>query len=43
MLEMKNEKIAYVFFFYEYGKFWSISLDKNVDLNPLFSEEWNSI
>ena len=29
-----------VFFFYKYSKFWSISLDKKVDLKPLFSEEW---
>ena len=26
-------------FFYRYGKFWSISPDKKVDLKPLFSEE----
>ena len=29
----------WVFFFYKYGKFWSILPDKKVDLKPLFSEE----
>ena len=37
---MKNKKTIWVFFFYKYGKFWSILRDKKVDLKPLFSEEW---
>ena len=36
----KQKKTMWVFFFYKYGKFWSVSLDKKVDLKPLFSEEW---
>ena len=36
---MKNEKTMWVFFFYKYGKFWSILPDKKVDLKPLFSDE----
>ena len=31
--------LIYVDIFYKYVKFWSISLDKKVDLKPLFSEE----
>ena len=34
------KKTMWVFFFYKYGKFWSILPDKKVDLKPLFSEEW---
>ena len=33
------KKTTWVFFFYKYGKFWSVLLDKKVDLKPLFSEE----
>ena len=39
-LNEKQKKTTLVFFFYKYGKFWSISPDKKVDLKPLFSEEW---
>ena len=35
----KQKITMWVFFFYKYGKFWSISLDKKVDLRPLFPEE----
>ena len=33
---------AWIFFFYKYSKFWSISSNKKVDLKPLFSEECDS-
>ena len=33
------KKNTWVFLFHKYGKFWSVSLDKKVDLKPLFSEE----
>ena len=36
----EKQKTMWVFFFYKYGKFWSILRDKKVDLKPLFSEEW---
>ena len=32
--------VAWVFFFYKYGKFWSISPEQKVDFKPLFSEEY---
>ena len=32
--------VAWVFFFYKYGKFWSISPEQKVELKSLFSEEW---
>ena len=35
----KQKKTTWVFFFYKYGKFWSIFPDKKVDLKTLFSEE----
>ena len=35
----KMKKTTWVFFFYKYGKFWSVLSDKKVDLKPLFSEE----
>ena len=34
-------KTTWVFFFYKYGKFWSISPDKKVYL--FFSEEWYTL
>ena len=34
------KKTMWVFFFYKYGKFWSVLPDKKVDLKTLFSEEW---
>ena len=40
-LKWKTKKTMWVFFFYKYGKFWSILPDKKVDLKPLFSEECN--
>ena len=33
------KKTTWVFFFHKYSKFWSILLDKKVDLKLLFSEE----
>ena len=39
-LNEKQKKTTWVFFFYKYGKFWSVSPDKKVDLKTLFSEEW---
>ena len=36
---MKNEKTLWVFLFYKYGKFWSISPEQKVELKPFFSEE----
>ena len=35
----KVKKIAWVFFFYKYGKFWWVLLEQKVELKPLFSEE----
>ena len=35
----KQKKTTWVFFFYDYSKFSSVSPDKKVDLKPLFSEE----
>ena len=40
---MNNKKTTWVFSFYKYGKFWSVLLDKKVDLKPLFSEECHII
>ena len=37
--EKQNKKSTWVFFFYKYSKFWSVSPDKKVDLKPFFSEE----
>ena len=34
------KKTTWVFFFYRYGKFWSIFPEQKVKLKPLFSEEW---
>ena len=31
--------VAWVFFLYKYGKFWSLSLEQKVELKPLFYEE----
>ena len=38
-LNEKQKKTTWVFFYYKYGKFWSVLPDKKVDLKPLFSEE----
>ena len=38
-LHEKWKKTTWVFFFYKYGKFWSIPQEQKVDLKPLFSEE----
>ena len=34
------KKTTWVFFFYNYGKFWSVSPEQKAELKPLFSEEW---
>ena len=34
--EKRKKLPTWVFFFYKYSKFWSVSLDKKVDLKPLF-------
>ena len=39
-LNEKQKKTTWVFFFYKYGKFWSISWEQKVELKPLFSLEW---
>ena len=39
-LNLKMKKTMLVFFFYKYGKFWSILLEQKVERKPLFSEEW---
>ena len=43
MLEVKNEKIAYVFFFYEYGKFWSILGGQPLFIEPVLYKDTNVI
>ena len=37
---MKNKKTTWIFFFYKYGKFWSISPEQKVERKPLLSEEY---
>ena len=34
--EKRKKLLTWVFFFYKYGRFWSVSPDKTIDLKPLF-------
>ena len=38
----KKKLCTWVFFFYKYGKIWSVPLEQKFDLEPLFSEEWSA-
>ena len=38
-LKERKKTTTWVFFFYKYGKFWSIPQEQKVDLKPLFSEK----